>query len=90
MRMPPIVSALRYCAITFAYTAISILLNYSKCLSLFIGYPTDSVPVTPPNAVGIANGIAQSIVSLARCFGPVLGGYVSYSSRFSRMMLNLP
>jgi hypothetical protein len=35
--------------------------------------------VTPPNAVGIANGIAQSIVSLARCFGPVLGGYVRSS-----------
>lgn len=33
--------------------------------------------VTPPNAVGYANGIAQSIVSLARCVGPVIGGYVS-------------
>jgi len=53
-------TAVRYCAITFAYTAISILLNY----------------MTPPAAVGIANGIAQSIVSLARCFGPVLGGYL--------------
>ncbi|KAG6828178.1 hypothetical protein H0H92_008909 [Tricholoma furcatifolium] len=31
--------------------------------------------VTPPNAVGYANGIAQSIVSLARCIGPVIGGY---------------
>jgi hypothetical protein len=36
--------------------------------------------VTPPHAVGFANGVAQSIVSLARCFGPVLGGYVSASS----------
>jgi hypothetical protein len=53
-------TALRYCAITFAYTAVSILLNY----------------MTPPPVVGIANGIAQSIVSLARCFGPVLGGYL--------------
>jgi len=53
-------TALRYCAITFAYTAVSILLNY----------------MTPPHVVGIANGIAQSIVSLARCFGPVLGGYL--------------
>jgi hypothetical protein len=53
-------TALRYCGITFAYTAISILLNY----------------MTPPSAVGYANGIAQSIVSLARCFGPVLGGYL--------------
>jgi hypothetical protein len=33
--------------------------------------------VTPPNAIGLANGIAQSIVSLARCIGPVIGGYVS-------------
>jgi hypothetical protein len=35
--------------------------------------------VTPPHAVGLANGVAQSIVSLARCFGPVLGGYVGQS-----------
>ncbi|TFK38100.1 hypothetical protein BDQ12DRAFT_683974 [Crucibulum laeve] len=53
-------TALRYCGITFCYTAISILLNY----------------MTPPNAVGYANGIAQSIVSLARCIGPVIGGYL--------------
>ena len=33
--------------------------------------------MTPPHAVGYANGVAQSIVSLARCVGPVLGGYVS-------------
>ncbi|KAJ6588974.1 hypothetical protein B0H19DRAFT_1248549 [Mycena capillaripes] len=53
-------TALRYCGTTFAYTSVSILLNY----------------MTPPNAVGLANGIAQSIVSLARCFGPVIGGYL--------------
>ncbi|GLB42109.1 putative major facilitator superfamily protein [Lyophyllum shimeji] len=53
-------TALRYCGITFGYTAISILLNY----------------MTPPSAVGYANGIAQSIVSLARCAGPVIGGYL--------------
>lgn len=53
-------TALRFCGSTFAYTAVSILLNY----------------MTPPNAVGYANGIAQSIVSLARCLGPVLGGYL--------------
>ncbi|KAG1869907.1 hypothetical protein F4604DRAFT_1772380 [Suillus subluteus] len=52
--------AVRYCGNTFGYTAISILLNY----------------MTPPHAVGFANGVAQSIVSLARCFGPVLGGYL--------------
>ncbi|KAH9478348.1 Major facilitator superfamily multidrug transporter mfsB [Psilocybe cubensis] len=32
--------------------------------------------VTPPNAIGYANGIAQSIVSLARCIGPVIGGWL--------------
>ncbi|KAF8965060.1 hypothetical protein BDZ97DRAFT_1757483 [Flammula alnicola] len=53
-------TAIRYCGITFGYTAISILLNY----------------MTPPDAVGYANGIAQSIVSLARCVGPVIGGYL--------------
>ncbi|KAF8155795.1 hypothetical protein B0H34DRAFT_509817 [Crassisporium funariophilum] len=53
-------TAVRYCGITFGYTSISILLNY----------------MTPPNAVGYANGIAQSIVSLARCIGPVIGGYL--------------
>lgn len=38
--------------------------------------------VTPPSAVGYANGIAQSIVSLARCLGPVIGGYVSWNCVF--------
>ncbi|KAJ3514284.1 hypothetical protein NLJ89_g2460 [Agrocybe chaxingu] len=53
-------TAVRYCGSTFGYTAIAILLNY----------------MTPPPAVGYANGIAQSIVSLARCVGPVIGGYL--------------
>ncbi|TFK19579.1 major facilitator superfamily MFS-1 [Coprinopsis marcescibilis] len=53
-------TALRYCGIVFGYTSISILLNY----------------MTPPAAVGYANGVAQSIVSLARCIGPVIGGYL--------------
>ncbi|TFK67854.1 major facilitator superfamily MFS-1 [Pluteus cervinus] len=53
-------TAVRYCGNTFGYTSISILLNY----------------MTPPAAVGYANGIAQSIVSLARCVGPVMGGYL--------------
>jgi hypothetical protein len=35
------------------------------------------VLVTPPPIIGLANGVAQSIVSLARGFGPLLGGYVS-------------
>ncbi|KAF9051419.1 hypothetical protein BJ165DRAFT_1524363 [Panaeolus papilionaceus] len=53
-------TAVRYCGSTFGYTSISVLLNY----------------MTPPNAVGYANGIAQSIVSLARCVGPVIGAYL--------------
>ncbi|KAF8842416.1 major facilitator superfamily MFS-1 [Paxillus ammoniavirescens] len=53
-------TAVRYCGNTFGYTAASILLNY----------------MSPPAAVGFANGVAQSIVSLARCFGPILGGYL--------------
>lgn len=53
-------TAIRYAGTVFGYTAISILLNY----------------MTPPAAVGYANGIAQSIVSLARCVGPVIGGYL--------------
>ncbi|KAI6044041.1 hypothetical protein EDC04DRAFT_2646847, partial [Pisolithus marmoratus] len=52
--------AVRFCGTTFGYTAVSILLNY----------------MTPPQAVGFANGVAQSIVSLARCLGPILGGYL--------------
>ncbi|THU88597.1 hypothetical protein K435DRAFT_307650 [Dendrothele bispora CBS 962.96] len=52
--------AIRFCGGTFGYTSISILLNY----------------MTPPHAVGYANGIAQSVVSLARCVGPILGGYL--------------
>jgi hypothetical protein len=48
-----------------------------------------SLSVTPPNAVGFANGIAQSIVSLARCFGPVLGGYVSNRPNLSRPILTI-
>ncbi|TFK49144.1 hypothetical protein OE88DRAFT_472946 [Heliocybe sulcata] len=51
-------TALRFCGITFSYTAVSILLNY----------------MSPPHVVGLANGIAQSIVSLARFMGPILGG----------------
>ncbi|TDL25171.1 major facilitator superfamily MFS-1 [Rickenella mellea] len=53
-------TALRYCGITFAYTAIAILLNY----------------MSPPHLLGLANGIAQSIVSLARFVGPIVGGYL--------------
>ncbi|KAI0642721.1 major facilitator MFS-1 [Trametes meyenii] len=51
-------TAVRFCGSTFSYTAISVLLNY----------------MSPPHLVGFANGIAQSIVSLARFIGPILGG----------------
>lgn len=43
--------------------------------------------MTPPNAVGYANGVAQSIVSLARCLGPSLGGYVSRSAEVAGVYL---
>ncbi|RDX45232.1 major facilitator superfamily MFS-1 [Lentinus brumalis] len=51
-------TAVRFCGSTFSYTAISVLLNY----------------MSPPHLVGYANGIAQSIVSLARFAGPIIGG----------------
>ena len=49
------------------------------------------VPVTPPPIVGFANGVAQSIVSLARGLGPLLGGYVSSFSlsRYDQIFLTL-
>ncbi|KAJ4464939.1 hypothetical protein J3R30DRAFT_3317651 [Lentinula aciculospora] len=53
-------TAVRYCGLTFAFTSISVLLNY----------------MTPPEAIGYANGLAQTIVSLARCLGPVFGGWM--------------
>jgi hypothetical protein len=30
--------------------------------------------MSPPHVVGLANGLAQSTVSFARFFGPVIGG----------------
>lgn len=75
--------ALRFCGGTFAYTSISILLNYSTCSRVLqSGWAQFHFSVTPPHAVGLANGIAQSIVSLARCFGPILGGLVRSSTSF--------
>ena len=72
--------AVRYCGITFGYTSISILLNYSELNLIYEPHSLliDKL-VTPPSAVGYANGIAQSMASLARCVGPVVGGYVSWS-----------
>lgn len=48
-----------------------------------------SLSVTPPDAVGYANGFAQSIVSLARCVGPVIGGYVRYIVDCNRLRINV-
>lgn len=36
--------------------------------------------MSPPNVVGLANGLAQSTVSFARFFGPVIGGALWSSS----------
>ncbi|CAE6422942.1 unnamed protein product, partial [Rhizoctonia solani] len=52
-------TAIRYCGNTFAYTSVAVLLNY----------------MSPPHVVSLSNGMAQSVVSLARFVGPVLGGY---------------
>jgi len=53
-------TAIRYCGTTFTYTSVAILLNY----------------MAPIHIIGMANGLAQSIVSLARFFGPIVGGYL--------------
>ncbi|KAF9259018.1 MFS general substrate transporter [Marasmius fiardii PR-910] len=59
-------TAIRQCGSTFGYTSISILLNY----------------MTPPLSLRYANGVAQSTVSLARCIGPIVGGWLwSYSTQ---------
>ncbi|KAG8732478.1 hypothetical protein FRC11_013343 [Ceratobasidium sp. 423] len=57
-------TAIRYCGSTFAYTSVAVLLNY----------------MSPPHVVSLSNGMAQSVVSLARFIGPVFGGYVSVTS----------
>lgn len=53
-------TAVRFAAVVFSYTAISVLLNYSS----------------PPHIVGLSNGISQSLVSAARFIGPLSGGIV--------------
>lgn len=53
-------TALRFCAITFVYTSIAILINY----------------MSPPHLVSLSNSIGQSTVALARFVGPILGGYL--------------
>lgn len=91
-------SAVRYCGSTFSYTAISVLLNYSTSSSAVSSssraHFTVCFSVSPPHLVGFANGIAQSIVSLARFAGPILGGTVrtfvlSYPRVFCLMMMGV-
>ncbi|KAM0787506.1 hypothetical protein ACM66B_003578 [Microbotryomycetes sp. NB124-2] len=55
-----LLSALRYLGNTCSYTAVMVLVN----------------AMSPPHLVPLANGLAQSSVSLARFIGPVIGGIV--------------
>ncbi|KAI5479840.1 major facilitator superfamily protein [Pseudohyphozyma bogoriensis] len=55
-----LLSALRYLASTCAYTAVMVLIN----------------AMSPPHLVPLANGLAQSAVSLARFLGPLAGGTI--------------
>ncbi|EUC61676.1 MFS MFS-1 protein [Rhizoctonia solani AG-3 Rhs1AP] len=64
------ISAIRYCGITFSYTAVTVLLNY----------------MCTPQTVGLANGLAQSVVSLARFMGPVSNGTI-YKNHMAHCML---
>lgn len=66
-------TAIRTCGATLTYTAVAILLNY----------------MSPPPIVGLANGLAQSIVSLARFMGPIMGGYVRFCLGFYELSLTL-
>ncbi|WWC91764.1 uncharacterized protein L201_006711 [Kwoniella dendrophila CBS 6074] len=54
------ITAIRYCASTFAYTSVMVLIN----------------AMSPPHVVGLANGLAQSTVSASRFVGPIIGGAV--------------
>ncbi|KAL8292602.1 hypothetical protein RQP46_001214 [Phenoliferia psychrophenolica] len=53
-----LLSSIRYLAGCCAYTAVMVLIN----------------AMTPPHLVPLANGLAQTAVSLARFIGPLLGG----------------
>lgn len=72
-------SAVRYCGGTLAYTAVMILIV--SCSMAYTMYVADRQnAMSPPHVVGLANGLAQSTVSFARFFGPVIGGGVSTRS----------
>ncbi|KAJ1311418.1 hypothetical protein OPQ81_009908 [Rhizoctonia solani] len=62
-------TAIRYCGTTFAYTSVAVLLNY----------------MSPPHVVSLSNGMAQSVVSLARFIGPVFGGYFARFAFFTAL-----
>jgi hypothetical protein len=69
------IRAVRYCGGTLAYTAVMILIVSP---TLRVDGETDCQnAMSPPHVVGLANGLAQSTVSFARFFGPVIGGAVS-------------
>lgn len=81
---PSVIPRFRYCSIIVRRPVLS--------FPLLISHPVrrtcaDVVPieprflVSPPHLVGFANGIAQSIVSLARFAGPILGGTVRTLNR---------
>ncbi|KAG9003664.1 hypothetical protein FRB94_002987 [Tulasnella sp. JGI-2019a] len=60
MTLLTISTALRFCGITFVYTAITIILNY----------------MSPPHLVSLSNSVGQSTVALMRFIGPIIGGYL--------------
>ncbi|KAF8306022.1 major facilitator superfamily MFS-1 [Clavulina sp. PMI_390] len=60
MTLLTISTAIRYAGSTFAFTSIAVLLNY----------------LSPPHLVAFSNGLAQSLASLARVIGPLLGGWL--------------
>ncbi|GAA5910999.1 hypothetical protein JCM6882_006744 [Rhodosporidiobolus microsporus] len=59
-----VLSAIRYLANACAYTSVMVLINV----------------MTPAELVPLANGLAQSCISLARFIGPLLGGSVFAAS----------
>jgi hypothetical protein len=66
-----ITQVVRYGGSTLAYTAIAVMINCA----------------TPPALVGLANGVGQSACSLARCIGPILGGWVRSALYFTVVCL---
>lgn len=59
-----VLSSIRYLANCLSFTAVTVLINV----------------LTPPPLVPLANGLAQSLISLARFIGPLLGGSIFSAS----------